>query len=144
MQPDVWIAETLRLPHLDRKGGPVLAWPPGDQASAAAAAAVAVAAQAGNYFHPGAHWQDFREKEEERRRDDQRRVAAYYEQQRRENEARKEAENKAWREQMLDALSALAIRSSIAGGGAGVCLCCMTACSTHFFQASRISATIRL
>jgi hypothetical protein len=28
LQPDVWIAETLRLPAFSRKTGPVLAWPP--------------------------------------------------------------------------------------------------------------------
>ena len=36
MQPDVWIAEQLRLPVLDRKGGSVYAWPPSQHVSAAA------------------------------------------------------------------------------------------------------------
>jgi len=68
VQPDVWIAEQLRLPQLDRKGGPLLAWPPQHQVSVAAAGIAAVCAQAAGGYHPGANWQEVREKEEQRRR----------------------------------------------------------------------------
>jgi len=94
-QPDVSTPEQLRLPVLDRRGGPVFAWPPAHQVSAAAATAAAVAQHvAASTFHPGGSWQDFPDEQDRLRREEERRVSEYYEKQRREADARREAEHK--------------------------------------------------
>jgi hypothetical protein len=86
-QPDVSIAGELRLPHLDRNGGPVLAWLPA-QPNLAVQMVAGMTISGG----PGPGWHEAIDERDRRRREDSERLSAFYEARGREAEKRRGAE----------------------------------------------------
>jgi hypothetical protein len=79
LQPDVWIAEMLRLPFFWRDSGPIYAWPPPTPPLLASSFVLP---------GPGPDWQaEIKARNEERQREGER-VAAFYANQEREKEER--------------------------------------------------------
>jgi hypothetical protein len=91
-QPDIWIRDALRLPHLQRDGGQIYAWPPPAPNLAVEMASMPVPG------HPGADWHKAIDERDRQRHEESERLSAFYEAREREAERRREAEVREARE----------------------------------------------
>jgi hypothetical protein len=94
LQPDSLLTgdDGLRLPLLDRNGGPLYAWPPPQPSLAAQMASMPVPSG------PGPDWHAVTEERDRRRREESQRLSAYYEERERELAKRREVDLREARE----------------------------------------------
>jgi hypothetical protein len=93
LQPDVWIAEMLRLPFFWRDSGPIYAWPPPTPPTSSF-----VLVPPG----PGPDWQAEIKARDAARREESLRVIAYYKERDRQREEREAAEARAANERQIE------------------------------------------
>ena len=93
LQPDVEVPKELRLPLLDRNGGPIFAWPPPQPSLAAQMASAPVPRGIA-----GPDWHSLIDERDRQRREESKRLSAFYEEREREAEKRRETELREARE----------------------------------------------